>query len=196
MATINVKDAAGATVAIEKPLAPGRVAAVASRPVALSIEDLAALTTLAGQGTVVSATFTPAGAAYAANDIMEGAKQFAAIGPSGAAMRILSAELEVDHSAVIAGETSYRLYLYSVTPPSAPADNAAFDLPSGDRASFLGYVDLGTPVDLGATLYVQTADINKDIKLTGTSVFGLLVTNGAFTATAAARKVTLHAVPV
>ncbi len=36
MATIDVKDAAGATVAIEKPLAPGRGAAAASRPVALS----------------------------------------------------------------------------------------------------------------------------------------------------------------
>lgn len=43
MATINVKDAAGSTVAIEKPLAPGRAAAGASRPVALSDEDKAAL---------------------------------------------------------------------------------------------------------------------------------------------------------
>lgn len=43
MATIDVKDASGATVPIEKPLAPGRVAAVNSRPVALSNEDKAAL---------------------------------------------------------------------------------------------------------------------------------------------------------
>jgi hypothetical protein len=36
MATMNVLDAAGGTVAVEKPLAPGRAAAAASRPVALS----------------------------------------------------------------------------------------------------------------------------------------------------------------
>jgi hypothetical protein len=46
MATMNVLDAAGSPVAIEKPLAPGRVAATASRPVALSNEDLAAINAL------------------------------------------------------------------------------------------------------------------------------------------------------
>lgn len=61
MATIDVKDAAGATVAIEKPLAPGRAAAAASRPVALSTEDKAAIDALAtgakqdtGNGTLAS----------------------------------------------------------------------------------------------------------------------------------------------
>lgn len=44
MATINVLDAAGGTVALEKPLTPGRAAAATSRPVVLSTEDLAALT--------------------------------------------------------------------------------------------------------------------------------------------------------
>lgn len=147
-----------------------------------------------GQGYTSSATFTPAAAPYLANDTMDVAKEFLAIGPSGKNIRILSAELEVDHTAVISGETSYRLYLYSVTPPSALADNSAFDLPSGDRASFLGYIDLGTPVDLGSTLYVQTTGLEKDVLLAGTSVFGYLVTVGAFTPTAAARKVKLHTV--
>jgi hypothetical protein len=43
MTTMNVLDAAGATVAVEKPLAPGRAADSASRPVALSNEDVAIL---------------------------------------------------------------------------------------------------------------------------------------------------------
>ncbi len=47
MATIDVKDAAGATVALEKPNGNGRQAAAGSRPVALSTEDLAALELLA-----------------------------------------------------------------------------------------------------------------------------------------------------
>lgn len=55
MATIDVKDAAGSTVAIEKPLAPGRAAAVASRPVALSNEDAAFLD---GLETAVASTNT------------------------------------------------------------------------------------------------------------------------------------------
>lgn len=41
MATIDVKDAVGATVAIEKPLIPGRAVAASSRPVAVSNEDFA-----------------------------------------------------------------------------------------------------------------------------------------------------------
>jgi hypothetical protein len=54
MATINVKDASGSTVAIEKPLAPGRAAATASRPVTLATEDKAALDALATQATVAA----------------------------------------------------------------------------------------------------------------------------------------------
>ena len=43
MATIDVKDAGGSTVAVEKPLAPGRSAAATSRPVTLSTEDKTAV---------------------------------------------------------------------------------------------------------------------------------------------------------
>jgi hypothetical protein len=43
MATIDVKDAAGTTQTIERPLAPGRAAAASSKPVALSNEDIAVL---------------------------------------------------------------------------------------------------------------------------------------------------------
>lgn len=46
MTTMNVLDSAGSIVAIEKPLAPGRAVAALSRPVALCIEDIAALAQL------------------------------------------------------------------------------------------------------------------------------------------------------
>lgn len=49
MATMNVLEATGGTVAIEKPLAPGRAAAASSRPVALSTEDLAVLSSIDGK---------------------------------------------------------------------------------------------------------------------------------------------------
>jgi len=46
MATFTAKDATGATVALEKPLAPGAAAAASSRPVTLSTEDVAKLGSL------------------------------------------------------------------------------------------------------------------------------------------------------
>lgn len=55
MATIDVKDAAGSTVAIERPLAPGRGAASASRPVVLSTEDKAVLDAIAADSALTGA---------------------------------------------------------------------------------------------------------------------------------------------
>lgn len=149
----------------------------------------------------VSVTRTADTNAYTANDILGAATgstaalTFASMGPSGADITITSMSLERDASALISGEAGYRLHLYNVTPPSALGDNAAFDLPSGDRASYLGYVDFPAPTDLGSTLYAQVDNIGKQIKLSGTSLFGYLTTIGAYTpASAAVHIVTLHSV--
>jgi hypothetical protein len=102
--------------------------------------------------------------------------------------------LEIDVTAIPSGMTSFRLHLYNVTPPSAPADNAVWDLPEGDRAAYLGYVDMGTPVDVGSTLYVQQTGLDVDVLFASTSIFGLLVTNGGYTPTSGAVKAaTLYA---
>lgn len=146
---------------------------------------------------------------YTANDVL-GASAAALTFPSMAPLTfagnanpqvlITGAQLEIDVAAVPAGMTSFRLYLYNVTPPSALADNAAWDLPSGDRASFLGYIDVGTPVDLGSTLYVETNGINKQLVIPAatTSLFGYLVTNGGFTPAGNSEVyvLTLHALAV
>lgn len=143
-----------------------------------------------------SAVFTPAAAAYDAGDVIEGAKEFAHIGPIGGTIRVLESGLLVAHTAVISGETSYRLHLYNGLPSSALADRDTWDLPAGDRSAYLGYLDLGTPVDIGSSIYVQTIDQNKHFRLLSGSVWAYLVTNGAFTATAAARTATLHTIPI
>jgi hypothetical protein len=118
--------------------------------------------------------------AYSANDVVGGVITFSGLGPAGEGRVIVSAALRYDVAAVPAGMANMRLYLYSVTPPSALDDNAAWDLPSGDRAAFIGYVDLGTPVDLGSTLFVQQDNLNKLIKLDGAenTLYGYLVTTG------------------
>lgn len=152
-------------------------------------------------GIPVSFARTADTTAYSANDVVGGATsmtaalEFKNMGPAGGShIRIINAELEIDSTAVISGQTSYRLYLYGSPPPSAFADNVAWDLGAADRPMFLGYVDLGTPVDLGSTLYVQS-EPSKDMKLTGSSVFGYLATNGAYTpASATVYVITLHSV--
>jgi hypothetical protein len=148
----------------------------------------------AGKG-AATATFTAAAAAYSANTVMGGAQQFPNLGPAGGGEVIItSAHLEVDANTLQAGEANYNLYLYSVTPPSAIADQGAFDIPSGDRVAYLGKIALGIPVDEGSTLVVDADGINKQITVpSGGAVFGYLVTVAGFTATAVARKVTLHA---
>jgi hypothetical protein len=149
---------------------------------------------ISGKGYVsqVSVTRPADTTAYTAGDVVGSALAaitFADIGPSFGVVSITDSDIRIDVSSVPAGMTSFRLHLYNVTPPSALADNAAWDLPSGDRASYLGYIDLGTPVDVGSTLFVQTDGSGaKTFQLKTSSLFGYLVTNGAYTPTSAAVK--------
>lgn len=159
------------------------------------------VTNAPGLSASVSVTRPSDTTAYAANDVVgvtgggTATITFALSAVSGSRIMITSAALERDASAVISGETSYTLHLYNATQPSAQIDNAAFDLASGDRTAYLGSIDLGTPVDLGSTLYIATDGINKQIKLAGTGLFGVLVTAGAYTpVSAAVHVVTIHAV--
>jgi len=144
----------------------------------------------------VAVTITrPANVApYTAKDVLGGAQSFASIGPSAAAIMITGAQLEIDIATIPSGMTGFVLHLYNVTPPSAIADNGAFTLPSGDRAAYLGFIDLGSPENLGATLYVEATNINKQVKLSGTGLFAYLVTTGGFTPAANSEvyKLTLH----
>lgn len=152
-------------------------------------------------GITATASFTPAAAAYSAADMISVAKEFnwtvATTGlaiPTGSLIRVTTAIVRIDQTAVISGETSYTLHNYSVTPPSAQADNDAWTLASADLSAYRGSIALGTPVDLGAACYVKTTSLLEDIKLADgkSSTWGELVTVGAFTATAVARQVTLY----
>ncbi len=150
----------------------------------------------------VSLTRTADTNAYTANDVVGAATDSTAaltfnIGrQGGGAVVITTVSLQVDASSVPSGMTSFRLYLYNTTPASALGDNAAFDLPSGDRSAFVGYVDLGTPVDLGSTLYVETVRADKHVVVPASgALYGYLVTNGAFTpASATVFRITLNSI--
>lgn len=138
-----------------------------------------------------SAAFTPAAASHTAGDVNGGAQEFALGAPSGINIKIVTASM------IIAGgtieTTAWKLHLFNVTPPSALADDAAFTLASGDRASYLGFIDLAQVVDYGDTLYIE-GNPNKQLKLSGTSVFGYLVNGTTLTPQAVAHTVTLNCV--
>jgi len=137
-----------------------------------------------------SATFTPAAASHVAGDSFGTAQEFALNAPAGSRLRITSVTLEIDDATI--ETTAWRLHLFNVTPPSALADDAAFLLAAGDRASYLGYVDISQVLDLGSTLYIDMPNLDKQIKLLGTSVFGYLVNGTTLTPAAAAHIVTIH----
>ncbi len=123
---------------------------------------------------------------------------FANIRPDGAGeYMITSAELEIDATALISGETSYNLYLHNAAPNSNSADNASFDITTGDRTTFIGKVPLGVPVDEVSTLYVRSDGIMQQITTAGTDIKAYLVTVGTYTPTSArVYKITLHGYPL
>ena len=150
-------------------------------------------------GCVASASFMPAAGAYGAGDIFDVSKEFAftyangnAI-PAGSLIRILDTILKIDATAVQASEAAYTLQAYSATQPSAQADNDTWTLASGDLSAYSGSISLGTPADLGGALYIKQSNIDVDIKLSTSSLWGRLITVAGFTPTAVARQVFLRA---
>lgn len=144
-----------------------------------------------GYGATISLTRTADANAYLAGDIIgvatgsTAALTFDNVGMMSAEMMIASATLLISDTALISGEANYTLHLYNVTPPSALGDNAPWDLPAGDRASYLGFISLGTPVDKGSSLFIQQDIINHQLRLLKGSIFGYLVTDGAYTPSSA-----------
>jgi hypothetical protein len=124
--------------------------------------------------------------AYAANDVLgtdpASVIEFANIAPQGGGtIVLLYASLMINVGS--GGPSQTRLHLYS-SAPTAIADNAAYNLPSGDRGKYLGYVTLGGPIDLGDTMFSQEDFLRKTITATSSSVFAIAETTGAFTPTA------------
>ncbi len=118
--------------------------------------------------------------AYTAGDVVGGVINFKGF-PAHADVLITSADLRIDIASIPSGMTSFRLHLYKERPASAYVDNDAWDLPSGDRDDYIGFVDIGTIADLGSTLYVQNSDVRMQVRTGLIGLLGYLVTVGAFT---------------
>lgn len=125
-------------------------------------------------------------------------------GSSGGEIIITTINVEIDITAIPAGMTNFLLALYSVTPPSAYANGAAWDLASGDRASII----LPGPINLGAPALVKTSGSTAmasysppsplQVTLTGPDAFAYLITASGFTPAdnSEVYKINLHVVGV
>lgn len=156
----------------------------------MSVE--AEIARLRERGFVASATFTPAATSHTGGDVV-GVAQALAFTPaptSGGLIRITGVELLIAGATI--ETTAWKLHLYNVTPPSALADDAVFDLPAGDRAAYLGAVDIAQVVDLGASLFIEAHNLSKIIKLANGSLFAYLVNVTTLTPQAVAHTVKLY----
>lgn len=124
--------------------------------------------------------------AYGIGDVIGTAStsvlKFTGASPLGAGLVIIGVSLQLSIAAVPSGMSNYRLHLYNAE-PTAIADNAAFNLPSGDRAKYLGYISIPVPEDLGDTIRVQNDDLAKFLKVTDSAgaIYGVIETRGAYT---------------
>lgn len=125
--------------------------------------------------------------AYTAGDVVGDTNgsailTFTNAGPSGGFVILQSVSLVFNDSSVPSGMGAFRLHLYSAA-PTAIADNAVFDLVSGDRANYMGYIDLSTPLDFGSSLYTQTDYSGRLVKLAAasTTLYAELETRGTYT---------------
>jgi hypothetical protein len=155
----------------------------------------------AGHAASVTITRPANTTAYTAGDAVGDANgsailTFADIARAAGEIMITNVELMINVSAVPSGMAAFTLELYDAA-PDAIADNAVWDLSSaGDRGKYLGSIALNAPTDKGSTLFSQNDDMDKkQITVAGTSLYGVLRTDGAFTPTSGAVKtLTLHAI--
>lgn len=190
---IDADESAGAIYAISDT-----ACIVTSSYVASSSAARATAGTAADPGFVASASWfarveiaRPADTtAYAAGDVVGGVIAIPDVGAASIRALITQLALRINVAAVPAGMGNFRLKLYKSSPPSALADNAAWDLPAGDRAAYVGEVSLGAPVDRGSTLEapLQVGALAV-VPMESTSLYAYLVTDAAYTPTASAVKV-------
>lgn len=125
--------------------------------------------------------------AYTAGDVVgdtggSAILSFTPAAPAGGFVILQSLSLVFSDSTVPSGMGSFRLHLYSAS-PTAIADNAPFDLVSGERTTYMGYVDIPSPQDFGNSLYTQLDYSGRLIKLAAasTTLYAELETRGAYT---------------
>jgi hypothetical protein len=179
--------------AVDAVAGAGAVSTAVQR-VTLASDDPAV--TLLTSLTPKTATWTPAAAAYVAGDVAgtTAPQTFTGVGASGKQVMIIGATLSIATTTPTA--TAWRLHIFNAT-PTAIADNAPFVLASGDIAKYLGFIDLGTPVDLTSTAqWSEQNGMAKPVLLVDTTIVAYLEVRSSVTLENVAHLVTLFTVPL
>jgi len=165
------------------------VTVVTASGTSLSVNDTNSSLTVDGKAYRSTVTITrPSNTtAYTAGDVVgdtggSAILTLSSIGPSGGYILIQSAALIFSDISVPSGMGAFRVHLFNAA-PTAVADNAQFDLTSGERAAYMGYIELNAPQDLGSTLYTQLDYPGRLIKLAAasTTLFAEIETRNAYT---------------
>lgn len=190
LAGINTKLPSGLTVSSTRLLVDGsgvtQPVSLASVPAGLAYESTVTITRAANT------------TAYIANDVYGGVFQLTNIGASGGYVFLNYLGIIFNITALPSGMGAFAVYLYSGSPPSAIADNSPFSIPAGDTASILNLNGIILTASLargGGRVVAEALNINQLFKLaTGqTSLWGYLVTLGAFTPAANSETATICA---
>jgi hypothetical protein len=177
MATIDVVDAHGATITVQQPLAPGRVAAASSRPVALSTEDSATLAQLhtdrIASGASVEVIPAVTAGAYTAGFVVGGIMTFANILPASFIADLQSIALKFKGTLQT---TEFDVAIFSASPAGTFADHGAPAIVAADTALLLGVFPLTANLSPLGTHTVYSLDgLSKMIVGSSTSLFAVVI---------------------
>jgi hypothetical protein len=112
---------------------------------------------------ILTATFTPAATSHTGGDCVGAAQRFSPVATPGDSFVIKNSMIRIHDATAVA--SVFTLHFYSVTPPSATADDSPFVMPAGDRSSYLGSLAIPQGVDMGDTQVAETQTHNKSIRL-------------------------------
>lgn len=167
--------------------------------IAVTQSMLGGSSTQTGLAFLSTATITRAAnqTPYTANDVYGGVFQLQNIGSSGGFVFLSSIDIIFNITALPSGMGTFAVYLYSANPPSAITDNLPYSLSSGDRASIMTPNGFNLSASLargGGSVVAETLNINQLFRLapSSTSLWGYLVTLGAFTPAANSETATIR----
>lgn len=170
----------------------GQALAASSTPVVLPAAQITALTppttvnVAPGSAYESTATITRAAntTAYTASDpnfdVYGGLFELQNIGQADKGIFLSFFEISLNLSAVPSGMTSFTVYLYR-TAPTSIADNSIWTIGSDPPLDSLGFNVSMSRAKGGGKVVGNIKDLNQLFVLSSTSLWGYIVTNGAFT---------------
>lgn len=105
---------------------------------------------------------------------------FAGMGVAGQDVLVTGIEVRADTATLPTANGNLTLRLYNAS-PTAIADNAAWDLVSGDRSKWLGDFSIGALVDKGSTCYIRVDQLSSQVTLASSTLYGILTTDAGIT---------------